>query len=131
MAFMGCSKDKGKDSGKDVSIVGTWQYGQSVDYVTVDGEVTEGPDTYDYTDENISLVFKENNTFQSIWDGSVDEEGQYTYSDGTLHFIYGDGTKEDAKVKTLTENNLVIVWEDGDSENGKVIVEVTEDHFSR
>lgn len=130
MAFVGC-KDEGKGSDKDVSIVGTWQYDQSVEYTTVDGEVRVGPDTYDYSDENASVIFKEDNTFQFIWQGTVEEEGTYSYSNGKIHFIYKDGEEDDVTVKTLTGNSLVVVWKDDDSVNGKVIIEVVEDHFSR
>ena len=130
MAFTGC-KDDGKDSGKDVSIIGTWQYDTSVEYTTVDGEVRVGPDTYDYTDENASVIFKEDKTFQSIWQGTVEAQGKYSYSNGKIHFVYDDGTEDDVTVKTLTDNSLIVVWEDDDSVNGKVIIEVVEDHFSR
>lgn len=130
IAFVGC-KDDGKSPDKDVSIVGTWQYDQSVEYTTVDGEVRVGPDTYDYSDENASVIFKEDNTFQSIWQGTVEEEGTYSYSNGKIHFTYKNGEKDNVTVKTLTGNSLVVVWEDDDSVNGKVIIEVVEDHFSR
>src|SRR5690606_19791691 len=93
MAFMGC-KDDGNDSVKDASIVGTWQYDKSVEYTTVDGEVRVGPNTYDHSDENASVVFKDDNTFQSIWQGEVEAEGKYAYSNGKIHFTYKDGEKD-------------------------------------
>lgn len=129
MAFTGCDKDN--NTTEKVSITGTWQLDKIVEYTTVDGAVRVGPQTDDVSGENASLVLKSDNTFQETWQGQIDDEGQYTYSNGKLTLKYKGGEVDVVKVKTLKETTLVLLFEDDDSVNGHTIIEATEEHFSK
>jgi uncharacterized lipoprotein YehR (DUF1307 family) len=90
LAFTSCSKD---DIEKD--IVGTWK-GISATYTeTYNGETRT--ETMDYEDE-LRLIFNDDKTFKTTYNGEVDGTGTWSVKDDKLTMDFGENETETYKV---------------------------------
>ena len=127
MVFTSCKKDKDDDNGG--SIVGTWKLTKGVEYYLVDGNLQGEKQEDDLSDENFVITFTSDGKYTTKQDGSVEDEGTYSYSDGKLTIKY-DGDTDVVKV-TVSGNTLIFKYEDDDSTDQHTITSVSEEHYTR
>ena len=127
MVFTSCKKDKDDDNGG--SIVGTWKLTKGVEYYLVDGKLQGEKQEDDLSDENFVITFTSNGKYTTKQDGSVEDEGTYSYSDGKLTIKY-DGDTDVVKV-AVSGNTLIFKYEDDDSTDDNTIIWVNEEHYTR